>query len=623
MKKLNVKLVVLFLCLPFILFSQDYSIVKGTEGMASTAHPLASQTAVEILKKGGNAVDAAVAAAFVIGVVEPDGSGIGGGGGMLIYMAKTQQSFYINYYAKSPQSINRRYDSETERHSGKSICIPGTVAGLTLALEKFGSLPLSTVLEPAIRYAKDGFPIDGTLASLILDNTETLTIDQETANVYLDEGFPKMEGDLLIQTKLAETLEAISKNGHDGFYKGAVAQAIVDGVKERGGTLEMKDLENYKAELGYPLKGSYRGYEILSAGVPQAGSSIIQGLNILENVDLRRLGHYTQSSKTLHYIAETFRKVYTDRYYFVGDPNYFDVPLNGLMSKEYGTKRFNDINPYYPDPKSYRDTEMGTPGKYNNVQYSEKKAEKIVTFGDEDNDASFDDYDEFDSWGESNEDQGNYIDSVYQAKSKKKKEKRKKRKKEDMPVLDVEHDGSTTHLCVIDKDGNAVSLTQTLGTFFGSAQTVAGVLLNCGMSNFSTSDNPNILKKNKQPRSSISPTIVLRNDKPYLLVGSPGGSRIIATVLQVLVNVLDFDMDVEEANRAPRFYTQKWEDYLHLESGISEDVIKELKKMGHSLRIYSGRDLFFGGVQMIKIDPVNGEYSGSADIRRGGIVVGY
>jgi len=448
------------------------------------------------------------------------------------------------------------------------------VAGLTLAHKKFGSLPLSTVLQPAIHYAEAGFKVDATLASLILDVSEALTIDSVTASVYLDDGFPKMEGDLLIQKDLAKTLRLISEKGKRGFYKGPVAKSIAEEIQKRGGYLSLKDLKNYKATMSSPIHGTYRDYEILSSGMPQSGISIVEGLNILENIDLKELGHYSKSTKTLHIMAETFRKIYTDRNYYIGDPDFFDVPVNGLTSKAYARERFNAINQLSPEPKLYRDTEMGAPGKYENTKNKNIGTKKRSTFGDE--------------------------------------------------IKDVEDKGSTTHLCVIDKDGNAVSLTQTLGTFFGSIQTINGVLFNCAMTNFSSSKkNPNSIKKSKIPRSTISPTIILKDNNPYLIIGSPGGSRIIATVIQVIVNVLDFDMNVEEANQAPRFYTQKFVDYLHVESGINKKVIEELKEMGHSVRVHEGVDLFFGGVQMILVDKKTGKYYGSADIRRGGNAVGY
>lgn len=563
MNTLKFRILLISLVFPFILIAQTGNLVQGKNGMAATAHPLASQAAIEMLQKGGNAVDAAIAATFVIGVVEPDGSGIGGGGGMLIYLKDKNQSFYINFYPRAPENIPANFNSSNDRLTGKSICIPGTVAGLTLAHKEFGSLPLSTLLGPAIRYANDGFAIDATLGSLILDNSEALTKNKATASVYLDEGFPKMEGEILIQKDLAKTLSVISKKGFKGFYKGSIAKDMVEGINEGGGNFTLDDFKNYQAELTEPVKGIYRGYEIISAANPQSGVSIIEGLNILENADLNRMGHYTKNAKTLHLLAETFRKIYTDRYYFIADPGFVDVPMKGLLSKEFALERYNAINPSMPVPAKYRDTEIGNPIKYQNIEDTDKN------------------------------------------------------------LIDVERHGETTHLCVIDKDGNAVSLTQTLGTFFGSGQIVNGVLFNCAITNFSGANNPNSLQSKKQSRSSIAPSIVLKDNKPFLVLGTPGANRIISTVLEVMVNILDFNMNAEEANMAPRFYTQKFEDYLHVEAGVGQEIIDELTKMGHSIRVYDGVDLFFGGVQLITIDPQTGMYTGSADIRRGGLAIGY
>lgn len=598
MKRIGIYTLLIIILSNFSLIAQDRKLVSGTNGMAATAHPLATKAAIEILKKGGNAIDAAVAAAFTIGVVEPDGSGIGGGGGMVIYLKNKKKSYYINYYVRASANAPLTFDSKKQRHTGTAVCVPGTVAGLTLAHKKFGKLPLSEVLKPAIKVAKNGFAIDATLGTLILENTTTLSEDSAASSIFLEEGFPRMEGDIIVQKDLAKTLQAISDKGRDGFYKGAVAQGMVDGLKKIGGTITLNDLANYKAKLSEPLKGNYRGLEVLTTVAPQAGASIIQGLNMLENYDFKKAGHFTKNAQSAHVMAETFRKVYTDRFYFLGDPDFINPPVYGLISPQYAKVRYKAINMNAPVPKSYRETEKGNPLKYQNKKHKKrqwKNSNNDTDDGGEDDKHNKNDnpIDEF----------SNPIDiNTYQ---------------------DVEYDGSTTHLSVVDKDGNAVSLTQTLGTFFGSGKIVEGVLFNCGMSNFSNSENPNKIERSKQPRSSISPTIVLKNGNPFIVVGTPGGSRIIATVLQMIVNVVDFDMDVEEANQSPRIYTQKFVDHLHVESDVDKKVVEKLRKMGHDVQVHEGKDLFFGGVQMIVIDPVTNKLYGSADIRRGGIAEGY
>ena len=607
----------------------------GRNGMAATAHPLASRAALDMLEAGGNAVDAAVAAAFAIGVVEPDGSGLGGGGGMVVYMHETGQSYYINYYQRTSELVDQiDFDTEADRHTGAAVLIPGTVAGLTMALERFGTMPLSRVLEPAIRYAGDGFEIDATLAQLLLDNIEMLQVDTATAAIYLDEGFPRMQGDILRQPALARTLRIIAEQGRDGFYTGPVAARIIETINERGGAMTLDDFTSYEAELTVPLKGRYRGYDILAANAPQSGEAIIQALNMLENENLAALGHYRNSSATLHLLAETFRRTYADRWQYLGDPDYSYVPINGLISKRFARERYYDINRYKAEPREYRLTAAGNPVRYDEAETdlsspADGSTGKTFKWDDKDEELNG----SYDEWGESIFDSWGGKKKSGDKKSKKARVKNDSDKAKDSTNVfddpdddeddEREYDGHTTHLSIIDKHGNMVALTQTLGTFFGSGITVEGVLLNCGMTNFSRSANANMVAPRKQPRSSISPTVVLKDGKPFCVIGSPGAGRIICTVALLLVNIIDFDMSAVEANAAPRLYCQKYEDYLHLEGGIAEDVRADLERMGHTLRLYEGIDLFFGGAQIILVDPATGLYHGSADPRRGGVALGY
>jgi gamma-glutamyltranspeptidase/glutathione hydrolase len=566
MRKLTLNLILfLVLIVNTGVQGQSMSPTTGRNGMVATAHPLASAAAVEMLKSGGNAVDAAVAAAFTIGVVEPDGSGLGGGGGMVIYLKDQQKSIFINYYGRSSENASQvDFKSGRDSYTAKAIEVPGTVAGLLLAHEKFGSLPLKKIMEPAIKHAENGFAIDQTLAKLILDNLDNIMSDSVTASVFLEDGFPRMEGETLVQKDLARVLRGIAENGRKGFYEGKQAEAFVEGIHARGGVLTLKDFSSYQAELTSPMKGTYRGYDVLTSNIPQSGISLVEGLNMLENFDLKSSGHYSESAKTLHIMAEVDKLIYADRYQYLGDPDFVTVPVTGLSSKEYALERFNSINQSKLDPPRYRDAGYGDPGAYDNNLTRETVREMEPA------------------------------------------------------------EGHTTHLSVIDKDGNAVALTQTLGLFFGSGQTVSGVLFNNAMTNFSYNvENVNYIQNSKRCRTSITPTIILKNGNPFLILGSPGASRITTTLIELVVNVIDFGMDVNEANLAPRFYCQKFEDYLHVESGISPEVCAELEQMGHSIKVYKGIDLFFGGAQMIMVDPVTGEYSGSADKRRGGIAMGY
>jgi gamma-glutamyltranspeptidase / glutathione hydrolase len=595
------------------------------DGIAATAHPLASQAALEIFKKGGNAVDAAVAAAFAIGVVEPDGSGIGGGGGMLIYLNKQKKAFYINYYQRASSKIlDVNFNSKIDSKSAKAVLVPGTVAGLTLALEKYGSLPLAAVMAPAIRYAQDGFPIDETLSKIILDNVELLQKYPSTEKLYLREGFPLGLGDTLKNPELAQTLTLIAEKGMAGFYDGEVAKKMSDDVTKEGGALTLNDLRNYKAEVVEPVEGSYRGYKIYSAAAPQSGSTVIETLNMLENENLLKLGHFSHSVECLHLMAEAMRRAYADRGSYLDDPKFEHIPTIGLTSKAYAKTRYEDIDRSVAEPKEYRKTKEGNPagfdyvGTKSNQEEVKTKSDKQTIIDDKDDEGAS----SYDRWG----------DDIFDKFGGRKKKVQQKVETED--TTDVEHDaieqeasvpgegGHTTHLSIMDKDGNMVTLTQTLGTFFGSGLTTSGVLMNCGMSNFSVATAINSIKPNKQPRSSIAPTILVKDGKPFMAVGSPGAARIVATVVQLIVNVVDFSMDAESANNAPRFFCQRNDDYLSLESRISPDVQEGLKQKGHRLKVYGDFDLFFGGVQLIVFDKLKNKYVGSADPRRGGVAMG-
>lgn len=567
----------------------------GTKGMVATAHPLASEAAMAMLRKGGNAVDAAVAAAFAIGVVEPDGSGLGGGGGMLVYLAAEKRAVYVNYYpCASSEVAGVGYSGRADAQTGKAILVPGTVAGLTRALERHGTLPLATVITPAIRLARDGFAVDETLAKIILDNVALVQRDSTTAAVYLRDGFPLAEGDTLRQPDLAQTLTAIAVEGRAGFYEGAVGRTIVESVRGAGGAMTLEDLRTMEAQIREPLQGTYRGYELLTAPPPHSGVHVVEALNILENEALGAARHYASGGETLHFMAETLRRVYADRTSFLADPRFEPVPVDGLMAKAFARSRFDDINRSVADPKEYRKTSSGNPFAFQKEGARDASPRIPIPHLRE---------------------QEAHDDTVRGVPTD--------TKQRPVPEPIDGAGGHTTHLCVMDRHGNVVSLTQTLGTFFGSGVTAAGVLLNNAMSNFATTAARNRVEPGKQPRSSIAPTILLYNGEPFLAVGSPGASRIIATVVELIVNLVDYGMTAQDANTAPRFLCQKSDDYLHLEGRVREYVQSDLRARGHALQVYGDFDLFFGGAQLILRDPATGILSGSADPRRGGVAIGY
>jgi gamma-glutamyltranspeptidase / glutathione hydrolase len=592
---------VLFI-VPVFVLAQQYSVgargkeAVGTKAMVATAHPLATKAGIEMFQKGGNAVDAAVAAAFAIGVVEPDGSGLGGGGGMLIRL-KDGHTIYINYYGQSSSKVlEAGFVYGKDNQTAKAILIPGTVAGLTTALHKFGTLPLPVVMAPAIRYAENGFPIDETLSKIILDNTNLIQNHAATASVYLHDGFPRAEGDTIRQPELATTMKAIARQDQSGFYTGPVAKSLVDEVLRCGGIMTLDDLSKFQPTITAPLKGNYRGYTIYTAPPPHSGVTILEALNVLENADLRHLGYYASSAESFHLLAETMRRAYADRTSFLADPRFEKVPVQGLISREFARSRFNDISMTAVIPADYRKTTSGMP-----AQFDHSDGERPVIDGS------------------GSKKSPPVIDTV------------KKNTRTDSPdtshltdqeILMEPVGGHTTQISVMDGEGNMVSLTQTLGTFFGSGVTAAGVLLNNGMSNFASTARVNTVQPNKQPRSSIAPSIIMKDERPFMVVGSPGAARIPATVTTLIVNAIDYGLDVEKIDSAPRFLCQKSDQFLSLESRFSTEAQEGMKKKGHQLLLFGEFDLFFGGAQIILVDP-SGTLHGCADPRRGGAAMGY
>jgi gamma-glutamyltranspeptidase/glutathione hydrolase len=445
-------------------------------------------------------------------------------------------------------------------------------------------MPLAIVMEPAIRYAEGGFLIDETLSKIILDNTSLVQGHPTTASIYLRDGFPRTEGDTIRQAELASTLKTIAQQGQSGFYAGPIAKSIVDEIVKCGGMMTLDDFGKYQPMISEPLHGSYRGYEILSAPPPHSGVTIIEALNILANSDLRKLGYYASSAESFHLLAETVRRAYADRTSFLADPRFEYVPVKGLISREFAKTRFADISMTAVSPAEYRKTTSGTPAEFDVNEMSPVGADSL--------------------------------------RKPVKSDTLRLRKALDREAPREPAGGHTTQISVMDHNGTMVSLTQTLGTFFGSAVTASGVLLNNGMSNFASTARVNTVQPNKQPRSSISPSVLLKDGKPFMVAGSPGSSRIPATVVTLIVNAVDYGLDVEKTNSAPRFLCQRSDQFLSLEARFSTEAQEGMKKKGHQLRIYADFDLFFGGAQIILVDS-SGTMFGSADPRRGGTAMGY
>ncbi len=498
--------------------------------MVSSQEARATGVGIDILQQGGNAVDAAVAVGFALAVTLPRAGNIGGGGFMLLHLAGSGKTVAIDYRETAPKSATKKMflkadgavDRDRIRYSHRSVGVPGTVAGLTLALRRYGTMPLEKVMAPAVRLAAEGILVSRNMAHQLKRRAKRLKKVSETKRVFFGkDGAPLKAGDRLLQSDLAESLRSVAKGGATEFYKGEIARRLVAEMKANKGLITAQDLADYRAVIREPVHGRYRGFDVYSMPPPSSGGiHLVQILNILEGYDLAAFG--PNSAASIHHMAEAMKRAYADRSKHLGDPAFWTVPVKGLMSKKYATALRRGIDPRRTTPA--REIGPGRPQAY-----------------------------------ESNE---------------------------------------TTHFTVMDRFGNAVSNTYTLNFGYGSGIVAkgTGILLNNEMADFAAKPGvpnafglmggaANAVDGGKRPLSSMSPTIVLRDGKPFFATGSPGGSRIITTVLQFVVNVLDHRMNIAEASHAPRFHHQWLPDRLRLEEGFASDTVRLLKKMGHEIKI--------------------------------------
>ncbi len=539
--------------------------VWAANGMVSAQEQIAAEVGRDILAQGGNAVDAGVAVAFALAVTLPRAGNIGGGGFMLVHDAKTGQTHAIDYREMAPAGASRdmfldaegNADSELSRYSGAASGVPGTVAGMKLVLDQYGSMPWADVIAPSIRLAEEGITVTPDLADSLEAMKERLTKYPSAAKIFYKEGGELYRpGDTLVQADLAKTLKTIAAEGPDGFYKGPVAEAIAKSVTEAGGNMTVEDMAAYKAIAREPLRGTYRGYEVVSMPPPSSGGvHLIQILNTLEGYPIGALGQ--NSSETLHLMAEAMKLAYADRSEYLGDPDFVDVPVEALMSKEYAADMRDKISATFATP-----------------------SEQI--------------------------------------------------KPADLAPYESDQ---TTHYSIIDKDGNAISNTYTINFSYGAGLVAegTGVLMNNEMDDFSAKPgvpnayglvggDANAVQAGKRPLSSMTPTIVNKDGQVWLVTGSPGGARIITTVLQVVMNMIDHDMNVAEASAAPRIHHQWLPDQLRIEEGISVDTQRALQAKGHVLSL----EEVMGSTQSVMRDPETGFLLGASDPRRAGAAtVGY
>jgi len=534
--------------------------ILAHNGMVVAQESRAARIGVEILDRGGNAVDAAVAVGFAMAVTYPRAGNIGGGGFMVIHLAKGVDTA-IDYRETAPAAATPTMfldaqgnaDPKKSRDSGLAVGVPGTVAGLAMAEQKYGSgrFTLADLIAPAIRLAQQGFPVEDDLADSLPQSRERLARWPSTMSILFNGDQPLHEGDRLIQPDLADTLRGIAKDGPDAFYKGSVAADIVRAVKGAGGIMTADDFANYRAVERPVVRGTYRGYDIVSMPPPSSGGvHLIEMLNILEGYDLAKMPR----EEALHDEVEAMKRAYADRAVYMGDPETVKMPIAGLISKPYAASLRASIG---PRATPAADIHAGKPP-------------------------------------------------------------------------DVEGK-NTTHFSVIDRDGNAVSNTYTLNFNYGLGLIAdgTGVMLNNELDDFTAKPGAanayglvgfaaNLPGPGKKPLSSMTPTIVLKDGKPVLITGTPGGSRIITTVLQVIVNAIDFGMPIDKAVQAPRLHNQWQPDEVTVEPGFPADMIAALKARGHTVVPSLART----SANSIEVTPRG--YVGAADSRsRGALAAGY
>lgn len=535
----------------------------GENGVVTSANVYATQAGLQVLEQGGNAVDAAVAVSYALGVVEPQASGLGGGGFMLVHTADGQDSF-IDYREVAPaaqdaytwldEEGNVKNNGTANQRGGLAIGVPGEVAGMEYAIENFGSgnVTRQEIMQPAIDLATQGYLVSTYQSQQITDHYADMTGDYPVLGSYYlrEDGLPYQNGDVLRNPDLAKSLTLIAEQGADVFYNGEIADAIIAEIEKYEGVMTREDLANYKVNLREPVKSTYRGYEIISCPPPSSGGThLIQILNVLENFDIASME--VNSPEYVHVFSEAFKAAFADRAEYMADTDFVEnVPIKGLTSKDYAKTIADKIT------DQSQDWDKGYPAEY----------------------------------------EGN----------------------------------STTSFSVADKEGNIVTVTQTIECFFGSAVAIPGYgfILNDQMHDFSTDpESANCVEGGKHPLSSMSPTVVLNEDgSPFMTLGTPGGIRIFPTIVQVISRVIDSGMTLQDAINNGRIFDNGSDDGVCYElaapGGVTDETVAALEAMGHTVSVQGEWDTFFGGVQGVMYNE-DGTLSGAADPRRDGKALGY
>ena len=523
----------------------------SSNGVVVTQHYLATEIGENILTQGGNAYDAAVAVGFALAVVLPRAGNIGGGGFMVIYDEDSNDTYAIDYREKAPAASfrdmyldeNGEFDILKSTFGYNAIGVPGTVHGFWNVHQRFGSLPWADLLQPAIILAERGFVMSDYMAQTLNNYAEKMSYYDETRNIFL-RNYPNLKDSRLIQNDLAKTLKRIQKDGLNGFYSGETAYLIASDMRENGGLITEQDLIDYRSVWRDPIKGTYRGKPKLTMPPPSSGGiHLIHMLNILENFELDTYEHNSYQYVSL--LSETMKYAYADRSEYLGDPDFFEVPISQITAKEYAKKISASI----------RDLGVMSSSKINPGMYINPESDE------------------------------------------------------------------TTHFSIADKFGNVISNTYTINSAFGSGVTIkgTGILMNNEMDDFSGQPGvpnqfgllggiANEIEPAKRPLSSMTPTIVFDNDEPFLAIGSPGGSRIITAVLQIILNVIDFEQSLDEATDSKRVHHQWYPDDIDIEETYNQ--INELMDLGYKIDIIDTATC----TQSIMID--DGEFIGVSDLRR-------
>jgi gamma-glutamyltranspeptidase/glutathione hydrolase len=541
--------------------------IQYKHGMVVAQEPLAADTGLAILKAGGNAIDAAVAVGFALAVTHPTAGNLGGGGFMLIRLANGKTTF-LDFREEAPQKATREMyigpDGNPTKDSilgWRSSGVPGSVSGFALAHEKYGSKPWAQLVEPAVKLARDGFVMSKVLQGEIEGSSKMLGTDPESTRIFLRGGHPYVAGDTFKQPELAATLERIEKQGAKGFYEGETAQRLAEAMAAHGGLITTADLKGYKTKQREPLQGDYKDFHIITSPPPSAGGvGLLQMMGMLAGTDYQSDG--ADSAKAVHFEAEAMRRFYADRSEYLGDPDFYNVPVKSLLDPKYVAWRRSTIDPLRATP-----SDSVAPGL----------AHAAVAH------------------------------------------------------IDWRHESDeTTHFDVVDEKGNAVAVTYTLNNTFGNGITAPGLgfVLNDEMDDFAAKPgvpnmfgvvggDANAIEAGKRPLSSMTPTIITRNGKLFMVVGAPGGSRITTGVMQVILDVLDFHMNPQEAVDLPRFHEQWKPDILYLQNGFPDKAFAALKQMGYDIKL-------IGGVARVEaIVDENGMLEGGTESRLNGKIAAY